>query len=381
MTFAPLSSALADEARTLALIEALTAIESPTSHPAGVDAVLDVIARVFEGTGARLTRHGCSGYGHMLEIRLHPERNEPGVLVLAHADTVHPLGTISSTLRLRREGDKLYGPGVYDMKGGLALAVEAAAAILRQARATRLPVTLLITPDEEVGSPASRARIEELARASRYVLVPEPARDGGKIVTARKGVGRFTLTTTGVPSHAGSYHRQGASAIAEMARRVVEVEGFTDYDRGVTVNVGLLRGGSGVNVIPERCVAEVDLRVCDAASGDEMTARFLALKSSDPRVRLEVEGGMNRPAFARDAGIDALFDAASAIAAEIGFELVSAGLVGGGSDGNFTVAQGTPTLDGLGVDGAGAHTNDEYMFVSSIAPRQLLAQGLMERLG
>lgn len=378
---APLPASLVDEAQVLAFIETLTAIESPTSHPAGVNVVLDVVAAAFAGTGAALTRTPRPGFGDMLEVRLHPGRADPGVLVLAHADTVHPLGAIASTLRLRREGDKLYGPGIYDMKGGLALAVCAAATILRAARATKRPVTLLFTPDEEVGSPASRARIEALAREASHVLVVEPARDGGKIVTSRKGVGRFVVRTKGVPSHAGSYHQAGASAVAEMARQIVAIDGFTDYARGITTNIGLVSGGSGVNVIPEHCVAEVDLRVCDAAAGEEMTARFHALRAQDPRVSLTVEGGMNRPAFARDAAIDALFEHARRIAAEIGFDLVSSGLVGGGSDGNFTVAQGVPTLDGLGVDGAGAHTNDEHMLVSSIVPRSLLLQGLMERLG
>lgn len=368
-----------DDAAILAFIETIVAIESPTSHPAGVNAALDAVQAMFAGSGARLTRIPRPGFGDMLEIRIHPGRPGPGVLALAHIDTVHPVGTLASALPLRREGDRLYGPGVYDMKGGLALAVFAAKAILDDKRTTRAPLTVLVTPDEEVGSPASRAHIEALARESRAVLVVEPARDGGKIVTARKGVGRFTIHARGVPSHAGSYHQAGANAISEMARQIAIIDGFTDYARGVTVNVGKIAGGSGVNVVAQDCRVEVDLRVCDAAAGAEMTARFHALKAFDPRVVLTVEGGMNRPAFARDAGIDALFDLAHATAAQIGFELASSALVGGGSDGNFTVAAGAATLDGLGVDGAGAHTHDEHMLVSSIAPRALLLQALMER--
>jgi glutamate carboxypeptidase len=365
----------------LDLIRELVAIESPTSHPAGVQHVLDAVAEVFAGTRARVIHTATTErYAGLLEIRLDPDRDEPGVLVLSHADTVHPVGAIETTLKMRHEGDRLYGPGVYDMKGGLVLAVAAARRILDQGRRTRLPVTLLVTPDEEVGSPVSRARIEELARANRYALVTEPARDGGKIVTARKGVGRFVLTATGLPSHAGSYHEKGASAVREIARQIAAIEDFTDYARGITVNVGIVSGGTAVNVIPETAVAEIDLRVCDAAAGEAMERRFRAIAPVDPRVRLAIEGGMNRPAFARNAGIDALFERARAIAAEIGFDLVSSGLVGGGSDGNFTVTQGTPTLDGLGVDGDGAHTNHEHMLISSIAPRSLLLQGLMERL-
>lgn len=377
-TPAPLPPA-PDAAAILAFIEKLVAIESPTHHPRGVDAALDAVEALFAGSGARLTRLPCPGYGDMLEIRIHPDRPGPGVLALAHIDTVHPVGALVSTLKMRRDGDRLYGPGVYDMKGGLALALFAAKAILDGARATRGPLTVLVTPDEEVGSPASRAHIENLARENRAVLVVEPARDGGKIVTARKGVGRFVVRAKGVPSHAGSKHEEGANAISEMARQIAIIDGFTDYARGITVNVGKISGGSAVNVTPEHCVAEVDLRVTDAKAGEEMTARFHALRSIDPRVAVTVEGEMNRPAFARDAGIDALFALARGVAAEIGFDLVSAPLVGGGSDGNFSVAVGTPTLDGLGVDGAGAHTNDEHMLVSSIVPRARLLQALMER--
>lgn len=365
----------------LALVCDLAAIESPTSHPEGVARLLDACAARFAGTRAAIARRPTRpGFADMLEIRLDPQREEPGVLVLSHADTVHPVGTIGSTLKLRREGDRLYGPGVYDMKGGLALALAAARRILDQDRPTRLPVTLLITPDEEVGSPVSRARIEELARANRYALVTEPARDGGRIVTARKGVGRFRMRARGAPSHAGSYHAEGASALSEIARQIVALDAMTDYARGVTVNVGLASGGTAVNVVAEHAGAEIDLRVRDAADGAAMEAAILGLKPRDPRVELTIEGGMNRPAFARDGAIDALFSRARAIAAEIGFDLQSAEMTGGGSDGNFTVAQGAPTLDGLGVDGAGAHTNAEYMLVSSIAPRSLLLQGLMERL-
>jgi glutamate carboxypeptidase len=365
----------------LDLIRRLAAIESPTSHPQGVAAMLDAVAAFFAGTRAAVTRTPTQpGFADLLEVRLDPHREGAGVLVLSHADTVHPVGTIETTLKLRREDDRLYGPGVYDMKGGMALALTAARRILDSGRATRLPVTFLITPDEEVGSPVSRARIEELARAHRYVLVTEPARDGGRIVTARKGVGRFHMKARGRPSHAGSYHAEGASAVSEIARQIVALDALTDYGRGVTVNVGLVAGGSAVNVVAEHASAQIDLRVRNEADGAAMEAAILGLKTRDPRVEMTVTGGMNRPAFARSAAIDALFERARAIAAEIGFDLQSAEQTGGGSDGNFTVAQGAATLDGLGVDGAGAHTNEEYMLISSIAPRSLLMQGLMERL-
>ena len=374
----PLPPAL-DDAAILAFVERIVAIESPTHHPRGVNAALDAAAALFSGTGAALRRIPCPGQGDMLEIRLHPGRPGPGVVVFAHMDTVHPVGALAATLKMRRDGDRLYGPGIYDMKGGLALALFAAKAILDGQRATRGPVTVLITPDEEIGSPASRAHIEALARENRAALVVEPARDGGRIVTARKGVGRFVVSARGAPSHAGSKHEEGASAISEMARQIAIIDGFTDYARGITVNIGKISGGTAVNVTAEHCVAEIDLRVTDAKAGEEMTARFHALKPVDPRVTLSVTGEMNRPVFASDNGIDALYETARGISAQIGFVLVVARLAGGGSDGNFAVAVGTPTLDGLGVDGAGAHTNDEHILVSSIGPRARLLQALMER--
>ena len=208
----------------------------------------------------------------------------------------------------------------------------------------------------------------------------EPARDGGKIVTARKGVGRFTVKARGAPAHAGTGHQKGSSAIRAMARIITEIESFTDYERGITTNVGLVTGGIGVNVIPEHCTIDVDLRVCDTAAGEEMVKRFHALATTQPGITLTVTGEMNRPPFARDAKIDELFGKASAVAERIGFALESVPLTGGGSDGNFTAALDVATLDGLGVDGDGAHTNHEHILVSSIAERTCFMQGLIETL-
>lgn len=381
MTQAGLDPARVDEKALIDFIETITRIESPTSSAEGVNRVLDEIETAFAGTGARIERNPTGEpFGDILKVSCHPGRNEPGVLVLCHVDTVHPIGTAAGALPVRREGDRLYGPGVYDMKAGVGIAIAAAKRIMAEGRRTALPVTFLFTPDEEVGSPVSRHLIEEEARRNRYALVTEPARDGGKIVTARKGVGRFTVATRGKPAHAGAYHQNGASAIREMAKLIVEIENFTDYERGITVNVGLVSGGTGVNVIPEHCLAEIDLRVCDDATGLEMVERFHALKSSDPRVEVTVTGEMNRPPYARNAGVDAMFAVGEAVAQELGFKLESVPLTGGGSDGNFTIAQGVPTLDGLGCDGAGAHTNDEYIRLSCVVERTLFLQGLMERL-
>jgi glutamate carboxypeptidase len=362
-------------------IRSIVEIESPSRNVAGVNAVLEAIARFFDGTGAACERQPTTDIlGDILRVRCDPARNEPGILVLSHMDTVHPVGTLGDRLSWRRDGDRIYGPGIYDMKGGLMLAVAAWQRIARSRRGTPLPITFLFTPDEEVSSPASRAVIEREARGHRYVLVTEPARDGGKIVTARKGVGAFIVRTRGRPAHAGGNPDKGRSAIAAMAELVLEIERLNDPARGITTNVGLINGGTARNTVAEDCVIEVDLRFRDRAAAGKLEARILGLKSSRPDIETAVTGKITRPPFARNRIVDLLFDQAARIANEIGFRLESAPPVGGGSDGNFTVDMGLPTLDGLGVDGDGAHTNDEHLLYSSIEPRTRLLQGLMERL-
>jgi glutamate carboxypeptidase len=378
-------------------IRSIVTVESPTSHPAGVNQVLDIIAGWFEGTGVSTERLKIDDrFGDILKVRfggvrpsapakagadtMAPPDNDGGILVLSHVDTVHPIGTLAGPLPFRREGDKVYGPGVFDMKGGLTLAVAAFRRLSRARANCPLPVTFMFTPDEEVGSVASRRHIEAEAARHKYVLVTEPRRNGGRVLTSRKGTGRFLIETRGRPSHAGAAHDKGRSAIRAMARIVLEIEGFTDYARGITTNVGLISGGTGVNVIPEHCRINADMRILDLASAAEMEARFHALKSPDPDVEIKVTGGMLRPPYERTAQVDLLFAKAAAVAATLGFSLESAPRTGGGSDGNFTAAMGLPTLDGLGVDGEGAHTLEEHMLVSSIERGTLLMQGLFETL-
>jgi glutamate carboxypeptidase len=356
-------------------------IESPTYDASGVEAVLDAVEKDFEGLPVTLDRRpGTDGYAGILKVSTDEPSNEKPILVLTHMDTVHPKGTLTGRLPFRREGDKLFGPGLYDMKGGAYLAVAGYRALVRAGVATARPVTFLFTPDEEVGSPSSRAAIEEEARKAAYVLVTEPARDGGRIVTARKGVGRFHLVTHGRPAHAGARHMDGRSAIREMAHQILKVEGMTDYARGITTTVGLVKGGSAANVTPETCTAEIDLRVPDPAVGAEMVERILGLQPVDPDVSIRVEGEINRPAYPKTADIVDMLERAQGVARSIGFDLEDCPMTGGGSDGNFTAALGVPTLDGLGIDGAGAHTLEEYGLVSSILPRARLLAGLMETL-
>jgi glutamate carboxypeptidase len=371
-----------DSDAVLADIEAIARIESPTSHPDGVNRVLDVISGWFAGAGVVIERFktGNERFGDMLRVACDPGRDEPGILVLSHVDTVHPLGTLEGALPLRRDGDKVYGPGVYDMKGGLAIAVAAFRHLARNRVSRRLPLTFLFNPDEEVGSIGSRAAIEREGARNRHVLVTEPKRGGGKIVTERKGTGRYVIGARGRPAHAGTTHHKGRSAIRAMAEIILQIEGFTDYKRGITTNVGLVSGGTGVNVVPEHCTANADLRVCDLEAAAEMERRFQAIKASDPHVEVTVTGGLHRPPFVRGPQVEALFARAVDVASRIGMDLKSDGLSGGGSDGNFTAAMGIATLDGLGVDGDGAHTHHEHLLYSSIEPGVRLLMGLMEQL-
>ena len=353
--------------------------ESPTHDSGGVNRMMDLVQEFFSDSPVSLERiPGTDGLGDCILLRVGPNRDEPCTLVLSHLDTVHPVGTLAN-LPIRQEGDRLYGPGVYDMKGGAYLALHAFRDVARAASASR-PVVFLVTSDEEIGSPMTRPIIEDLARSSAYTLVTEPARDGGKIVTSRKGVGRFDVHVEGRPAHAGSRHQDGRSAIREAAQLILAADGMTDYGRGVTTTVGLINGGTAVNTIPQHCQFTIDLRVTNAADGEACSAAILALQSGNSDVAVHVTGGMNRPPYERSPGVIELFEKAQAIAAEIGFDLRDIPQSGGGSDGNFTAALGVPTLDGLGIDGDGAHTLHEYGLLSSIAPRRELMRRLLESL-
>jgi len=354
--------------------------ESPTRDTAAVNRMIDLVQADVADLPVSVERvPGRNGFADNLIVRNQAAGEGAGIVILSHIDTVHPVGTLRGALPFRRDGDRLYGPGLFDMKGGAYLALEAFRQVAK-ANSAKLPVTFVFTPDEEVGSPTSRHIIEAEAKRARYVLVTEPARDGGKVVTSRKGVGRFEVKTIGVPAHSGARHQDGRSAIREMARQVLAIEGLTDYARGVTTTVGVIAGGTAPNVIPQHCHITVDLRVRDVAAGTEFEAKILGLEPFDPGVKVEVTGGMNRPPFEKSAAIDVLFRHAQAVARGIGFELEHTEMTGGGSDGNFTAALGVPTLDGLGIDGDGAHTEWEHGLISSIEPRTRLMRGLLETL-
>ena len=355
-------------------------IETPTEAPEQVNRLVSLVAEQHRDLPVTLERvPGVDGCGDHLIARTNWGQDRPGILVLSHLDTVHPMGFIER-LPFKIEGDSAFGPGIYDMKGGAYIAHHAFGALCAAGDRSPLGITHLFTSDEEIGSPTSRALIEQEGRKAKYVLVTEPARDGGKVVTARKGVGRFVMEIGGKPAHSGARHEDGRSAIKEMAHQILAIEGMTDYARAITTNVGIVQGGTFCNVVPYRCTAEIDLRVPDQATADEMCAKILGLKPNTPDVTVKVEGGLNRPPYGKNAGIAKLFDHARELAAEIGFELQDVPLTGGGSDGNFTAALGVPTLDGLGVDGKGAHTDYEQAYFSSFEPRAKLMLRLFETL-
>ncbi|MGD9830962.1 MAG: M20/M25/M40 family metallo-hydrolase, partial [Hyphomicrobiaceae bacterium] len=361
----PVPTLVLDAEQMLARILSWVEVESPTMHVAGVNRMMDLAADEHAALGAVIERRqGRDGFGDIVLARYPGPAgvNSPGVLVLSHLDTVQTLGTLAGRLPIRRDGDRVYGPGIYDMKGGAYIAIEAMRALRSAGQSPRLPVTFMYVPDEEVGSPSSRADIEAEARAHRYVLVTEPARDGGKIVSGRFAFQRFWVTTHGRPSHAGGRNREGRSAIRVMARIIERIEQMSDFERGMSFSVGTIEGGTFVNVMPILCRAQVLTVAPTAEIYEEVGRRMMALAGEEDGCRIEVERGPFRPLWSPHAATMGLLEQAQALAAEIGFTLAH-GQYGGGSDGNFTGALGVATLDGLGVDGAGGHTFEEHLLV------------------
>ena len=353
-------------------------METPTEVPEQVNLLASLVADGYRDLPATIERiAGRDGCGDHLMVRSSWGQDRPGILVLSHLDTVHPLGFIER-LPFRIDGDSAFGPGIYDMKGGAYLAYHAFRQLCAGPERSPLGVTQLYVSDEEIGSPTSRALIEAEGRKAKYVLVTEPARDGGKIVTGRKGVARFEVSIKGVPAHAGSRPQDGRSAIRELGNIIQTLEAMNDPKRGVTVNVGVVRGGTKPNVIAEEAYAEVDMRVPTIADADELVPKILNLTSRTDGVSVKVTGGLNRPPYEKGNAGAALFEHARTLATERGFDLVDTA-TGGGSDGNFT-APHTATLDGLGVDGQGAHTHYEQIYISSIEPRARLLHRLYQTL-
>ncbi|MBN9563101.1 MAG: M20 family metallopeptidase [Alphaproteobacteria bacterium] len=352
-------------------------LETPTTDPASVNRLMDVAEGELARAGATLTRiPGRNGFGDNLLART-PGEGKP-VLVAGHLDTVWSLGTID-TMPYRVDGARAHGPGIFDMKAGSFIAFHAVRSILRQKVPTKRPIVLLLTPDEEVGSPTSRDVIEREAAQAAYVLIPEPAGAGGAAVTGRKGVGRFVLRVAGIGAHAGTSFHDGASAVVELAQQITAIHAMVDSKQGITLNVAPIWGGTRPNVIAPEAGCEIDLRVNTAEDGARMERALLGLSAVTSGCKVTVEGGMNRPPFTETPGITALYDRARAIAAGVGLEMPKQ-TRGGGSDGNFTAALGVPTLDGLGCLGSGAHASHEHILWKHLAPRAALMAGLLEAL-
>ncbi len=366
-----------------ALIEELkrwVEVETPTLNATAVNNLVDRVEGIAKAAGLDIERlPGTLGFGDILAVRSPRPAgsNEKTVLILAHLDTVHAVGVINDQLKMRLEGDKLFGPGIYDMKSGALMALEAMKIAVKHG--AKMPIDLIFVPDEEMGSLSSRTFMEDAARKAGYTLVVEPARDGGKVVVARKGVAMYDVVVRGRAAHAGARPQDGRSAIRAAARLVLELEALNDTERGVTVTVGTIQGGTGRNTVPAECRLQVDVRLPNDEVAKEITDRIDAMQPVDPDITFEISGKINRPPFAQSEEGKRLFDVAAGIAGNLGIALEGMA-TGGGSDGNFTAALGVPTLDGLGADGAGPHTFNEHIFVSSVAPRTALLANLMIEL-
>jgi glutamate carboxypeptidase len=372
-----LSYARSKQKDIIAFIRELVECESPSDSPADVNRFVDLFATGVSGIAKTRTFDGGKFGSHLrCEFALPGRAKKGQVLALGHSDTVWPAGTLK-TMPFRQKEGRLWGPGVLDMKAGLAFFVFAIHALRDLEIPVARKVVLQINSDEEVGSESSRALTEEVARQSDFVLVLEPGTGlEGKLKTARKGVGDYTVRVRGRASHAGVDFMSGASAILELARQIERISAFTNLERGITVNPGVIRGGTRTNVIAAEASSEIDVRIARPKDGDYLERRFRSLKPVDKGCTLEITGGLNRPPMERTPAIAKLFDRARKLATDLGVTLEESA-TGGGSDGNFTAALGVPTLDGLGAVGEGAHAANESLLVDRIADRTALLAKLI----
>ena len=373
----PLARAQAQLPQMIALVRRLVEQESPSFNKQAVDVLGETLAREFEQRGGNVVRHRTAKVGDHLQADFSGGRGGKPVLLLGHFDTVYDVGTLR-TMPWREERGRLCGPGVLDMKSGIAQMLFALDLLREIHGELPRPVRVLLVTDEEVGSESSRAITERVAKECSAVLVCEPAfGPKGALKTGRKGVGDYTVSATGVAAHAGLEPEKGQSAIVELARQIQKIAGFTEMNRGLTVNPGIVRGGTRTNVVAEHAECEVDVRIARVADAAHIEKKFRALKPFNRRCKVEVKGGVNRPPMERSEAVLALYKLARRVAGEMGFKLTEV-TVGGGSDGNFTAALGIPTLDGLGAVGEGAHARHEYVLAAEIPRRTALLARLME---
>jgi glutamate carboxypeptidase len=360
-------------------IRELVEIESPSDNKAAVDRVAEAVAQKFSRLGGKVEVrvHPAKDFGNHLQVDFPGKSAAKPVLLLGHYDTVYPLGTLAA-MPCRAVDNKLTGPGVLDMKSGIALMLHALAALQAWHGGLPRPLTVLLVSDEEVGSDSSRPITESLAKKAAAVLVLEPSYGfQGAVKTARKGVGEYLVKVTGKASHAGLDFQKGVNAILELARQIEEISSFTDLKKGLTVNVGIASGGSRTNVVPAEAAAQIDVRIARMKDAAGIDKKMRSLRPFNRKCKIEITGGINRPPMERTAGVAALYAQASAIARELGWKLGEAA-VGGGSDGNFTAGLGIPTLDGLGGVGDGAHATHEHILISELPRRAALIAGLIE---
>jgi glutamate carboxypeptidase len=362
----------------LAALKPIMLLESPTHDKAACDKLCALLAEQFRGIGGRVKLHRQRSAGDHLQVDLAGAPGRAPILLLGHYDTVYSMGTLDS-MPWRESKGLIYGPGVFDMKAGIVQMMFAIRALQSMNERLPRPITVLLVSDEEEGSETSRTITEKIAAKCAAVLVCEPAGRGGALKTARKGVGSFTVRVSGVAAHAGLDFEKGHNAILELTRQVQAITAMTDLEHGITLNVGIIRGGTRTNVVPAEASADFDLRIASKADGAMMTRKIRALRAVDKKCKVQIEGGVNRPPLERTPAVVALFQQAQAVAKELGFNLTEIA-VGGGSDGNFTAGLGIPTLDGLGAVGDGAHSPRESIVATEMPRRAGLLAGLISRL-
>lgn len=362
----------------VATVRELVVRESPTNNKPACDALCERLAADFDSLGGSIKVHKQANAGNHLEASFAGPRNRRPVLLLGHYDTVYELGSLDK-MPWRESKGRLHGPGVFDMKSGLVQMMFALWSLRDVLGGLPRPVKVMLVSDEEEGSASSRKLTERLASQCCAVLVGEPSGPGGALKTARKGVGAFRITVTGRSAHSGLDFEKGQSAIVELAHQVQAISNLTDLKRGITLNVGVIRGGTRTNVVPAEASADLDLRIARKEDGVKMQRRILALKPVNRHCELHIQGGVNRPPLERSERVAALFKLARSIGQEIGFDLDEVA-VGGGSDGNFTAGLGIATLDGLGAVGDGAHAVHEHVIAAELPRRAALLAGLIQAI-
>ena len=358
------------------LLRKFVETESPTRDKAAADRMGELIKEQLESLGAEIQVNHQEKVGNHLVGHWDGDPQPGDILMLCHFDTVFPVGTLQENPFSQKDG-QLTGPGVLDMKAGIAILFTVLGALKETGQWPSRPITALFTSDEETGSHSSRPLIERLAGRSRLTLCLEPAMPDGALKTWRKGVGRFKVTVHGQAAHAGAAHEEGRNAIEELAHQVIKIQSLTDYDRGTTLNVGLISGGTATNVVPDLATAVVDLRIVTPAEADRVTKEIFALQPVLPGTSIEIEGGINRPPMPHNELMAVTFDRAQTIAGRLGLNLLEGGS-GGGSDANFVAPLGVPVLDGLGGQGSGMHSDREYVIVSSLPERAALLAAILQ---